>query len=133
MSTATIDANTAKRERFLAAKNYGGIQNMTPHAITVAGVTYPPSGIVARIDETYTEITDGVCSVKPGQVSFFRNDKEVYLSGYEVEGTVNIVSAKVFEVVKNWRTGVWVAPATGHPGVIRNDKGHIVEVPAFLI
>jgi hypothetical protein len=122
-----------KHEHFLAAKNNGGIHNLTPHAITVAGVTYEPSGIVARVETDHTEIVDGLCSVKHGQVKFFKNNEEFVMTGYEIEGTVNIVSAMVFEVTKDWTVGVWVAPATGHPDVVRNEKGHIVSVPAFLI
>ena len=134
-NTTEHDKLSMKRERFLAAKAYGGVLNMTPHEIVVAGVSYPPSGIVARVSETYTDIIDGVCTVNKGKVSFFSNSmkEEIPLSGYDCEGFVHIVSAMVFEVTKSWITGVWVTPATGHPGVVRNDKGHIVEVPCFLI
>ena len=122
-----------KLSHFLAAKAYGGIHNLTPHAITVAGVTYPPSGIVARVEDEYSEIVDGTVTVKRGKVKFLKNGEEFHLNGFDVEGTVNIVSAMVWEVTKDWMNGVWVAPATGHPEVVRNDKGHIVSVPAFLL
>jgi len=122
-----------KQEHFIQAKNFGGIHNMTPHAITVAGVTYEPSGIVARVDTEHTEIVDGLTTAKHGKVKFFKNGEEFHLTAYDVEGTVNIVSAMVFEATKNWKCGVWVAPATSHPDVVRNDKGQIVSVPAFLI
>jgi hypothetical protein len=122
-----------KYERFIEAKNHGNIHNMTPHAITVAGVTYEPCGIVARVDTVHTEIVDGLTTASHGEVKFFKNGEEFNLTGFEVEGTVNIVSGMVFEAVKSWRIGVWVAPATSHPDVVRNEKGQIVSVPAFLI
>ena len=136
MTEQTSVCNTilmTKHEHFIAAKNHGGIYNLTPHAITVAGTTYEPSGIVARVDSEYTEIVDGLTTVKHGKVKFFKNGEEFTMTGHDVEGTVNIVSAIVFEAVKDWTVGVWVAPATGHPDVVRNEKGHIVSVPAFLI
>lgn len=122
-----------KLSHFLAAKAHGGIYNLTPHAITVAGVTYPPSGIVARVEDEYSEIVNGTVTVKRGKVKFFKNGEEFPFNGYNIEGTVNIVSAMVWDATKDWTNGVWVAPATGHPEVVRNDKGHIVSVPAFLL
>jgi len=47
---------------------------------------------------------------------------------------VFIVSGKVLDANKmssNPRVNI-VAPATGHPDAIRNDKGHIVSVPGFV-
>jgi hypothetical protein len=122
-----------KAEAFKSYSQFGGIHNLTPHAITVAGVTYPPSGIVARVEDSYTEIVDGLCSVVRGKVKFYKDGEEFHFTAYDAEQTVNIVSAMVFEQVKEWTSGVWVAPATGHPDVVRNEKGHIVSVPAFLI
>jgi hypothetical protein len=121
-----------KKALFEKAKNYGGIHNMTPHAITVAGVTYPPCGIVARIQEEY-ETEGQFCQVKPGKVIFEKDGQSFPLTGYDCEGRVHIVSAMVFEATKNWICGVWVAPATGHPNVVRNDKGQIVSVPCFRL
>jgi hypothetical protein len=122
-----------KLTAYKAALNYGGIVNFTPHAVTVAGVTYQPSGIVARIDDEYTEIVDGTCTVSRGKVKFLKDGQEFHLNGFDVEGTVHIVSAMVWEALRNTAYGVWVAPATGHPDVVRNEKGHIISVPAFLL
>ena len=133
MTVRTLMCNTTymtKQEQFIQAKNKGGIINLTPHAVTVAGATYEPSGIVARVDSSYTPIVDGLTSVEYGRVKFIQNGEEVKM---DFEDVVHIVSAMVFEAVKNWESGVWVAPATGHPEVVRNEKGHIVSVPAFLI
>lgn len=124
---------TTKLQHFKDAIAYGGVKNYTPHAITVAGVTYPPCGLVARIDDEYSEIVDGTVTVKKGGLKFTKDGEDFHLCGYDVEGTVNLVSAMVFEVMRYSTNGCWVAPATGHPEVVRNDKGHIVSVPAFLI
>ena len=132
----TNTKNTAKMSdklnKFKAALK-GGIVNFTPHAVTVAGVTYPPSGIVARIDDEYSEIVEGTCSVSRGKVKFLKDGQEFHLNGFDVEGIVHIVSAMVWEALRNTAYGVWVAPATGHPDVVRNEKGHIISVPAFLL
>ncbi len=122
-----------KLERFKSAAAFGGIHNLTPHAVTVAGVTYPPSGIVARVATIHSEVVDGTTTVSYGPVEFFRDGKLITLSGYEFEGTVNIVSSLVLDRVRNWTTGVWVAPATGHPDVVRDERGQIVSVPAFIL
>ena len=121
-----------KIDLFNSAKSTGGVVNYTPHAITVAGITYPPCGIVARVQEEYT--TEGnVCQVKPGKVIFEKEGVQLNIQPYEFDGFVNVVSSMVFEATKNWIVGVWVAPATGHPNVVRNDKGHIISVPCFRI
>jgi hypothetical protein len=122
-----------KLERFKAAAKFGGIHNLTPHAVTVAGVTYPPSGIVARVATIHSPVVDGTTTVGYGPVEFFREGELITLSGYEFDGTVNIVSSIVLDRVRHWKTGVWVAPATGHPDVVRDDRGQIVSVPAFIL
>ena len=128
----TPDKFEQKKAHFTAAKNYGGIRNLTPHAVTVAGVTYPPSGIVVRVEESYH--TDGeFCSAEKGKLILEKEGQPFPLAGHEFDGTVNIVSAMVLEITKDWYTGVWVAPATGHPDVVRNEKGHIVSVPCFRL
>lgn len=131
--TENQNAVDERNFRFLNAATYGGIHNLTPHAITVAGDTYPPSGLVARVEVTHEPIVDKLTSLKKGTVKFYRGGEEITLTGFDCEGTVNIVSGMVFDHVKDWKCGVWVAPATGHPDVVRNEAGHIVSVPAFLI
>lgn len=127
-----MDTFFLKKDRFNQAKSRGGIVNYTPHAITVAGITYPPCGIVARVQEEYiTE--DNLCQAKPSKVIFEKSGELVDICSHELDEQVNLVSSIVFDATKNWVTGVWVAPATGHPEVVRNDKGHIVSVPCFRI
>jgi len=122
-----------KTEHFKKAAEYGGIHNLTPHAITVGTTNYEPTGLVARVDTSHTEIVDGLTSVQRGKVKFYRDGEEIQLCGFDFDGTVNIVSGVVFDSVKDWKCGVWVAPATSHPDVVRNEKGQIISVPAFLI
>lgn len=133
MSTTPIEKSLKDKEiSFNLAADFGGIRNLTPHPVTVAGVTYPPFGIVARVEETY--VTDGMfCAAEKGKVVFEKDGQPFPLAAHEFDGTVNIVSAMVFELTKNWFVGVWVAPATGHPDVVRNEKGHIVSVPCFRL
>lgn len=95
--------------------------NCTPHAIVLNdGRVFDPSGQVARVSSSHTTFTDDVCTVKYGE-----------LTGVPapVEGTTYIVSALV--LAASDRTDL-VAPATGHPDTVRNDKGHIVSVPGFV-
>jgi len=135
MPNTNTNTNTlaTKVARFKEAASYGGIVNFTPHAVTVAGTTYPASGIVARVESSYEEIVDGITTMTLGKVKFYKGQEEFALTGHDCEGVVHIVSGLVFEAVKDWHCGVWVAPATGHPLVERNDKGHIISVPAFLM
>ena len=123
---------THKCALFDRAMKIGGVVNYTPHAITVAGVTYPPSGVVARVDETYVTVGDR-CMATRGKVTFFRDGQPFPLNGFDCEETVCVVSAMVLEAMADNRHGVWVAPATGHPDVTRNEKGHIVDVPCFRL
>lgn len=96
--------------------------NLTPHAIVMNdGRVFPPSGVAARVSSSFTEITNDVCEVVYGEVENLPAPKE---------GTRYIVSALVLAACKG-RQDV-VAPATGHPATVRNDKGHIVSVPCFV-
>ena len=95
-------------------------QNYTPHAVTVGGVTYQPRGPVARVQAGFGPIIDGVCHQTFGDVEGLPDPQ------HEVRF---IVSGLVFATTD--RKDV-VAPATGHPEVVRNEHGHIVSVPAFI-
>ena len=96
--------------------------NLTPHAINLNdGRVFPPSGSVARVSSSFTEIVDDISEVIYGEVENLPAPKE---------GTRYIVSAMVLSACKG-RQDV-VAPATGHPLTVRNDKGHIVSVPCFV-
>lgn len=95
--------------------------NLTRDTLTVAGVVYPPSGIVAEINLGYTQIVGGVCTLAIGGVLNIP-DREV--------GVVYIVSELVSFVLKGKRSDV-VAPAATHPDVQRNAFGDIIHIPCF--
>ncbi len=94
--------------------------NLTPHPLNIAGNVIPPSGTVARVSVEFTEIKDGFCTQIFGEIEGLP---------LPVEGTRLIVSAMVLSATD--RLDVF-APATGHPSVVRNDKGHIVSVPCLV-
>lgn len=95
--------------------------NFTPHTINLNdGTSYPSQGI-ARVSATFTDFdSDGVCQQKFGDVQGLPDPQD---------GVKLIVSAMVLSASN--RTDL-VAPATGHPDTVRNDKGHIVSVPGFV-
>lgn len=96
--------------------------NLTPHAIALNdGRIFAPSGVVARVTTSFTDIVDDVCEVVYGEVENLPA---------ACDNVIYIVSAMVLGACKG-RHDV-VAPATGHPQTIRNDKGHIVSVPCFV-
>lgn len=95
--------------------------NLTPHAIVLNdGRIFEPSGIIARVSSSYSDIIDDVCTQVYGEVTGIPAMQE---------NTRYIVSAMVLAATD--RDDV-VAPATGHPETTRNDKGHIVSVPCFV-
>jgi hypothetical protein len=97
--------------------------NLTPHAIRLNdGRCFEPSGTIARVSSKHTAIMDDVCGVVYGEVSGLPEP---------VNGTRYIVSTMVLAAIND--RGDVVAPATGHPDVIRNDKGQIVSVPCFRL
>ena len=107
--------------------HYAGMEivNATPHAVALNdGTVFPPSGNVIRIQSTLTN-TD-----KPG---FFSRVYMPQVSNLPkaIDGRYFIVSA----IVKNAcpDRADFVSPATDHPQARRNDKGHIVSVPGFVI
>lgn len=95
--------------------------NLTPHPIKLNdGRVFEPSGTVARISTYFSAIVEDVCTVIYGE-----------LQGVPAaaENTLYIVSAMVLAATDRKDL---VAPATGHPNTIRNEKGHIVSVPGFV-
>jgi len=96
--------------------------NLTPHAIVLNdGRVFPPSGQVARVSSTHTPFDgDGVASLTFGEVQGLPAPQE---------GVFLIVSALVAGAAK--RADV-VSPASGHPDVVRNEKGQIQSVPGFV-
>lgn len=104
--------------------------NMTPHAINLNdGRVFPPCGTVARVSASYSEpnvpgfAVGDVCQQVFGEVEGLPEPKP---------GTCYIVSALVLSALKGSRPDV-VAPATGHPKCVRNEKGQIVSVPCFVL
>jgi hypothetical protein len=97
--------------------------NLTPHGIVLNdGRRFDPSGNIARVQATFTTIVDDVCVQQFGDVQ--------NLPAASQDGVCYIVSAMVLSACAG-RADV-VAPATGHPDTVRNDKGHIVSVPGFV-
>ena len=97
--------------------------NLTPHTIVFNdGRSFPASGTIARVQAGFSTIENDVCSQTFGDVQDLPEP---------VEGTCYIVSAIVLSALAGKRQDV-VAPATGHPLCVRNDKGHIVSVPCFV-
>ena len=97
--------------------------NCTPHAIKLNdGRVFAPSDTIARVSASFTEVKDDLCVQQFGEVTGLPPQQP---------DTRIIVSAMILVALKGSRPDV-VAPATGHPQCIRNDKGHIVSVPCFV-
>lgn len=133
------------------------IVNCTPHAISITdGPVFEPSGIITRVASSFEKTTQeciisagsgsacieardsGFCSSECTQplrfdgVAVFEQRFGTVIDLPEpVPGTVYIVSAMVLSALAGSRPDV-VAPATGHPACVRNDKGHILSVPGFV-
>ena len=115
--SSEIKTITRKKEK----KIMTNFTNLTPHAIALNdGRVFETSGVIARVTAGFTDITGDFCSQSFGEISGLPEP---------VEGVFIIVSGLVFD--RTDRLDV-VAPATGHPLCVRNDKGHIVSVPCFL-
>lgn len=112
--------------------------NLTPHSIAVrdvAGsvVTFPASGVVARVGTSWSKRT-AIGAFETFTVTYTTIEGLPLDSGDE--NKFYIVSALVLEAAKASQHPLLkqlVAPATGHNGVERNDKGHIVSVPGFVL
>ena len=97
--------------------------NATPHAICLNdGRTFAPSGEIARVSATFSNFTGDTCEQTFGEVSGLPPSKD---------GVRIIVSAMILTALAGSRQDV-VAPATGHPDVVRNSAGHIISVPGFV-
>lgn len=97
--------------------------NLTPHALKInSGEVLPASGTIARVKAFFSDFdADGICRQQFGEVEG--------LPAAEKD-TIYIVSALVLAALKGSRGDV-VAPATGHPAVVR-ENGLIVSVPGFV-
>ena len=99
--------------------------NCTPHAIALnSGLVIEPSGSVARVAASFSPFDEnGVSEQVFGEVTDLPTPEE---------GKLFVVIGLVLTAAKAaGRTDV-VAPATGHPECVRNEKGHIVSVPGFV-
>lgn len=104
------------------------IINLTPHAICLNdGTEFPASGAVARVASSFQDIEE-LNGVPVTKVTFG-----------EVEGLppedgehLYIVSGLVASALNGSRHDI-IVPATGHPSCVRNEKGQIVSVPAFIV
>lgn len=95
--------------------------NLTPHTVNLNdGREFPPSGNIARVTVHFFEFKNDITEQVFGSVTGAPAKKE---------GTLYIVSGIVL-AASNRKD--FVAPATGHPNVVRNDKGQIVSVPGFV-
>ena len=94
--------------------------NYTPHKICLNdGRSFESAGL-ARVSSSFSEISGDECQQIFGEVEGLPDHQ----SGVKI-----IVSAMV--LAASDRKDL-VAPATGHPKTIRNDKGHIISVPCFI-
>ena len=95
--------------------------NLTPHAIHLNdGRVFPPSGQIARVSAEHSPFEGDLCLVVFGRVQNLPEPQE---------GVYYIVSALVADAAR--RPDV-VSPATGHPEVVRDEKGQIKSVPGFI-
>ena len=99
------------------------IINLTPHAVRLnSGEVFPASGTVARVSCSYSGQDErGICR------AVFGEPMELPAP---VEGVLYVVSGMVSSAVPE--RGDVVAPATGHPDAVRNEKGHIISVPCWV-
>ena len=97
--------------------------NCTPHQINLNdGRSFAASGQIARVSSSFSEVKDDLCTQVFGEVSDLPEPQD---------GVRIIVSGLVLSALAGSRPDV-VAPATGHPDCIRNEKGHILSVPCFV-
>lgn len=112
--------------------------NLTPHPITIQSnnnsLTIPPSGTVARVSSTSTQIAT-VTGIPYMDIPVFADTfgSVIDLPDYQPD-TIYIVSGMVLNALtalpnKNHYAGWIVSPATGpNDDVIRDDQGRITAV-----
>lgn len=101
--------------------------NLTPHAVRLNdGREFPPSGTVARVSARWEEPYEDVACVQYGLIEGLPEEPRSN-TRYIVSGMV-LAALRAFGC-ENWR---FVAPATGHPDTVRDEKGRIVSVPCFV-
>lgn len=99
-------------------------KNYTPHPIKLNdGREFASEGL-ARVKATFTSFDEnGVCSQQFGDITGLPEP---------TDGVLYIVSALVLIAVKLQGRTDCVAPATGHPECVRDEKGFIKSVPGFV-
>ena len=102
------------------------IINLTPHAVVITdGLTFPPSGKVARV--SVQQVDDGDINGVPVKKQTFGDIVDL---PDPADDTIYIVSALVLSAAKAAGRTDCVAPNTAQ--AVRNDAGHIVSVPGFV-
>jgi len=98
--------------------------NLTPHNVVLNdGTVYPKSGIVARVSQSFSPPDeDSIATQSYGATTDLPEPQE---------GVMFIVSLVVLTAVEKHRNDC-VAPGSGAPGVVRDEKGQILSVP-FLV
>lgn len=98
--------------------------NCTPHPVKLnSGEVFETSGTVARVSQEFSEFdAHGMCRASYGKVLSLPEPQE---------DTIYIVSIVVLDACKGKRSDL-VAPATGHPECVRDEKGFIISVPGFI-
>jgi hypothetical protein len=101
------------------------IVNCTPHALTICGKTFEPSGIIPRVE---------MLTVDMGQYAGFPAIAQFRVSVVGLPearpGVFLVVSGMAFSAVDEKRIDV-IAPDTGETA-IRNEKGHIIAVTRII-
>lgn len=99
-------------------------KNLCPHAVVLNdGRTFASEGL-ARVSATFTDVNaDGICEQKFGEITGLPKPEK---------GVVFIVSVLVLSAAEQQGRTDCVAPASGHPGCIRDEQGRIVSVPCFV-
>ena len=106
------------------------IVNLTPHAIVVNGHTFPPCGIVARVEQTVSELLETV-EVNGVQIPIYSTGKLHDVVGLPTPDgeTRYIVSLAVGEALKGTGRHDLLTPGTGpHDSPVRDERGQIVAV-----
>jgi hypothetical protein len=111
--------------------------NLTPHPIALNDgrvfsniiIGHTPEGkpIVqaARVAATFSEPNElGIVTQKFGEITDLPEPQD---------GVMYVVSLLVLDAAKAVGRKDCVAPASGHPLTIRNEQGHIVSVPYFVV
>lgn len=97
--------------------------NCTPHQINLNdGRSFEPSGNVARVSSAFEQISSDLFVQTFGDVQDLPEPKE---------DTLYIVSGMVLSAIGVQRPDI-VAPATGHPDTVRDEKGRILSVVGFV-